>query len=98
MISDVLFEACQEIERYQRDFDCYEGWREEIDVVRAVMANLQMRLDVPDPDEVDYAPKPILWKDMPDCELVRDYLRRVQTETSLISRYNEIRVNKTTAD
>jgi hypothetical protein len=70
MISDVLFEARQEIERYQRDFGNYEGMEEELEVVKAIMANCQARLDVPDP-----VLEPILWKDVPGAERARDVLR-----------------------
>jgi hypothetical protein len=90
MISDVLFEARQELERYQRDFDNYKGMEEEIEVVKVVMANLQMRLDVPFPDkEPRFAPPALLLKDIPERERVRDYVLRT-SDCDLLTRYNEI--------
>ena len=48
MISDVLFEAIEEIERYQADMPiCYDTRRIEIDRVKEEMRNLQHRLDIP---------------------------------------------------
>jgi hypothetical protein len=48
MISDVLAEALDEIDRYQRDFGrCYDGIRPEIDGVKAVMRRLLQVLDSP---------------------------------------------------
>lgn len=51
MISDMLSEAVEEIERYQKDMpDCYEGLRFEIDTVKEVMDCLRLYLDRADPD------------------------------------------------
>lgn len=48
MISDVLFEAIAEIERYQRSFPkSYDGLRVEIGKVTAVMNALKTLLDCP---------------------------------------------------
>lgn len=49
MISDVLFEASEEIGRYLRDFDCYSEpeLRAEIERVRGIMDALRRRLDDP---------------------------------------------------
>ena len=48
MISDTLFEAVTEIERYQRDFpNAYSGLKAEIDKVKAVMNALRAYLDCP---------------------------------------------------
>jgi hypothetical protein len=47
MLSDVLFEARREIERYQKDFgECYDGVRVEIDKVKAVMDAMRAYLDI----------------------------------------------------
>lgn len=51
MIGDVLFDALDEIDRYQRDFGhCYDDMRPEIDSVKTVMRSLLLMLDGP-PDE-----------------------------------------------
>jgi hypothetical protein len=84
MISDVLSEALDEIMRYQRDFSYDgDGIREEIEAVKIVMANLQIRLDVaPDPDAEDprtgepWGPPAIFLADIPERPKVREYLRR----------------------
>ena len=48
MISDVLFEAIEEIERYQRELpQAYSRMREDIELVKKVLASLQARLDTP---------------------------------------------------
>lgn len=49
MISDVLFEAGQEIDRYLREFDCYDDpdLRAEIQRVRGAMEALRRKLDDP---------------------------------------------------
>ena len=48
MISDVLFEAIEEIERYQNDFSqCYDELRAEIDAVKEIMRALRIKLDTP---------------------------------------------------
>jgi peptidoglycan hydrolase CwlO-like protein len=48
MISDVLFEAIEEIERYQNDLpQCYDEIREEINAVKETMRALQIKLDTP---------------------------------------------------
>lgn len=48
MISDVLFEAIEEIERYQSNFpDHYNEIRDEIDKVKGAMCRLQLSLDAP---------------------------------------------------
>jgi len=48
MISDVLFEAREEISRYRQEFpDVYDEIRDEIDRVKAAMETLQRRLDDP---------------------------------------------------
>jgi hypothetical protein len=48
MISDELYEAIEEIERYQRSFPkCYDGLRVEIGKVTAVMNALKTWLDCP---------------------------------------------------
>jgi hypothetical protein len=48
MISDILFEAIEEIERYQNDFsECYDDLREEIDAVKDAMKALKIKLDTP---------------------------------------------------
>jgi len=48
MISDVLFEAVKEIDRYLVEFsENYEDIREEIIVVRDAMDNLRQKLDTP---------------------------------------------------
>jgi hypothetical protein len=46
MISDILFQAVQAIERYQREMPHhYDQLRAEIDEVKAAMRGLQRRLD-----------------------------------------------------
>ena len=48
MISDILFEAIEEIERYQKDFsECYDELRAEIDAVKEIMSALRIKLDTP---------------------------------------------------
>jgi len=48
MISDVLFKAIEEIERYQNDLpQCYDEIREEINAVKETMRALQIKLDTP---------------------------------------------------
>ena len=48
MISDVLFEALQEIERYQREMpDVYSDMAADIERVKVEMQTLQRRLDTP---------------------------------------------------
>jgi hypothetical protein len=57
MISDVLFEAIQEIERYQTDpvfAHCYVDMREWIDRVKVRMERLRRYLDSPDPRDDSY--------------------------------------------
>src|SRR5215471_2905956 len=49
MISDVLFEALEEIERYQTDFDCYKDAAHVIEPVKSAMRALQRYLDNPFP-------------------------------------------------
>ena len=50
MISDVLFDAVEEIRRYQRDMpDAYESMQAEIDAVTTAMDLLRARLDAPPP-------------------------------------------------
>jgi metal-dependent amidase/aminoacylase/carboxypeptidase family protein len=52
MISDVLFEAVEEIERYQRDIPwCYDdpAITAEIEAVKASMTALRIKLDTPPP-------------------------------------------------
>lgn len=52
MISDVLFDAIQEIERYQAEMpDSYDSIRAEIDEVIGKMRELQRRLDNPNVEE-----------------------------------------------
>jgi hypothetical protein len=52
MISDVLFQAIQEIEEYQRDFPmCYDDVGGEIDRVKEAMRSLQRTLNDQPPDE-----------------------------------------------
>lgn len=56
MISDVLFEALVEIERYQREMPgVYENSRAEIDAVKVAMRALQWKLDLP-PDNLRRGP------------------------------------------
>jgi hypothetical protein len=46
MISDVLFDAIEEIERHQKfSPQCYNELREEIDAVKEAMRALQIKLD-----------------------------------------------------
>lgn len=46
MISDVLFDAIEEIRRYQRDFaGVYDGLQDEIEPVVTTMKELQHKLD-----------------------------------------------------
>jgi hypothetical protein len=48
MISDVLFDAVEEIRRYQRDMpDAYESMQAEIDAVTTAMDLLRAKLDAP---------------------------------------------------
>ena len=47
MISDVLFEAVEELRRYQREFRCYDGLEPEINQVIIVMDALRKKLDEP---------------------------------------------------
>ena len=49
MISDVLFEALEEIERYQTDFDCYKDAAHVIEPVKSAMRALQCYFDIPLP-------------------------------------------------
>jgi hypothetical protein len=49
MISDVLFEALEEIERYQTDFDGYKGAEHLIEPVKSAMLALQRYFDNPLP-------------------------------------------------
>lgn len=52
MISDTLFEAVTEIERYQKNFPkAYSGLKAEIDTVKAVMNALRAYLDCPPADQ-----------------------------------------------
>ena len=48
MIADVLYEALEDIERYQRNYgDCYDNLRDRIEPVKAAMRDLMMYLDRP---------------------------------------------------
>ena len=47
MISDVLFEAVNEIDRYLVEFRNYDDIHEEVLVVRDAMNNLRRKLDTP---------------------------------------------------
>jgi hypothetical protein len=49
MISDVLFEALEEIERYQTDFDHYRNAAHLIEPVKSAMLALQRYYDNPFP-------------------------------------------------
>jgi hypothetical protein len=50
MISDVLFEALQQIERYQKESpDMYDEMKDEIEQVKHVMRRLLHKLDDPRP-------------------------------------------------
>jgi hypothetical protein len=51
VISDVLYDAISEIERYQRDFDNYEDMTDLIEVVKKVMAGLMNYLDDSQPPD-----------------------------------------------
>jgi hypothetical protein len=91
MISDVLFEARHEIERYQRDFNNYDDdeMREELEVVKAVTANCQRRLDLPPPaHDEGKAPKPLLWKDVPRAKRALKILRMYQEADAAYERKN----------
>jgi hypothetical protein len=56
MISDTLYDARNDIERYERDLRCYAGIRFEIRNVKIVMQSLQCYLDTP-PDRDGVYPK-----------------------------------------
>ncbi len=48
MLSDVLFEAVEEIERCQADFaEAYAPYKDEIEEVKKAMRELQAKLDSP---------------------------------------------------
>ena len=48
MIADVLFEALEEIERYQKVYpEVYDSFQQEIEDVKTAMRHLQRRLDIP---------------------------------------------------
>jgi hypothetical protein len=49
LISDVLFEALEDIERYQTDDDCYKDAAHLIEPVKSAMLVLQRYLDNPIP-------------------------------------------------
>jgi len=48
MLSDVLFEAMQDIEFYQEAYpDLYDQYREELEVIKNLMDMLRMKIDRP---------------------------------------------------
>ena len=48
MLSDVLFEARQDIEFYQEAYpDLYDQYREELEVIKNLMDMLRMKIDSP---------------------------------------------------
>ena len=48
MLSDVLFEAMQDIEFYQEAYpDLYDQCREELEVIKNLMDMLRMKIDRP---------------------------------------------------
>ena len=58
MISDVLFEAFEQIEQCQREYpQCYDDIRAEIDAVKAAMNQLRANLDNPN---WEAEPKPVV--------------------------------------
>jgi hypothetical protein len=61
MISDVLFDAVEEIENYQRDLpEAYENWRSLIAECKDAMRSLQKKLDDPYFDPRESAPTAIV--------------------------------------
>ncbi len=53
MIGDVLYDAIQELERYQREMpDSYDDMRDEIEACKNAMRKLRRKLDLP-PDVLD---------------------------------------------